>query len=237
MIRKILISLLVLIIGLGSGFFVVDQRQVGVIIDNNQHSTVYQAGLHWKIPLWNKLVLVYTNQRVSMVNITLPDNSLAKFSLTWQVTDPVQYLNYLSKHTNQDLLQSWQNRLTAKLTSLASSSNISTLVANLTGGYDLAEVDQLTGVKLVQINLMGISSSVNLAPANQATIADISSNFTQAQAIKNQADLAQRSKFEQLKMQNPQFYAYFMRVYQIGINAKTKQEVPSLTQIDLQQGK
>ncbi len=38
-------------------------------------------------------------------------------------------------------------------------------------------------------------------------------------------------------MKDPQFYAYFMRIYQIGINAKTKQEVPSLTQIDLQQGK
>lgn len=236
--RNYLIILLAVIAAASSGFFVVDQREVGVVKQSSKQLQIYAPGLHWKIPFWGELTFIYTNLRSSYLasSQSLRTTKGQKFSanvvVNWQVIKPEVYFVYLNTNGVKNLDVQIATVVSNKLLNLASkSSSLSAFEEQVNSQLkNIAEPE--LGINFVSIALAQVN------PVAESTVAvdnfktmSAESAFNLAQQIKKQADETQQQAQEKLRTKNSKFYDYFMKIYDLSNNAESKSDVPPLNQL------
>lgn len=237
MLRNSLILGLVFIGFIFSGFFSVDQREIGVVnYSSTQAMQTYQSGLHWKIPLYGDLSYVFTNQRSSYIamNQALTFESGAatsKVLVTWKVTQAESYLAYLNKNSTKLFDAELSQAILTKLTTLAAQSQ-----DNLDFSHNVEQSKNWSlnnlGVKIINLQLI----SLNIVPTvltvkPVVTALSPESSFILAQQIKNQANDSQAIKFAKARISDPKFFDYVLKVHNLEKNAQSKQDIPALSQL------
>lgn len=235
------LMLLVVLVGLLlSGFYTVDERAVALVTyaNNAVAKQVYTTGIHWKIPFYGKLTYVYTNLRHARLSseqalkLANGQQFQADIDLSWQVSNPQRYLDYLTRQSLKMLNLQISTAVLKLLQDLAASSVTSQeLLAktNVASNMMPTTLERCCGLKLVRIrltSLMALESAVTLAPRLSAESA-----YVLAQQIKLNSDMAYQASLAQLKRQNQEFYTYFMKINDYARTAKSKDEVPPLAQL------
>lgn len=239
--RFFLISLLMLL-GLGlSGFFVVDQREVG-IIKSDTGNKIFTSGLHWKIPFYDELSFVYTNQRSSEISssklIKLKDGSqyTTDINVIWQVSNPQVYIKYLQANSSKQLSVLLAQEVTAQVLQLATNSdNAIQLLQNL--AKDDNRVLPTAGITILSKNIMSLKVESMMDKLSVESSIIISSplsaesSYQLAQQIKLTAESKQSEQFSKLEKLDPKFYSFYMKINQLEKTAKTKNDVPALDEL------
>jgi len=240
--RNSLILGLILIGFLFSGFFSVDQRELGMVsFSANKPIQSYPPGLHWKVPFYGELSYVYTNQRSSYVamNQALSVESgqafTSKVVVNWQVTQAESYLHYLNNNSVKVFDSELSQAVLTKLSTLAvnSKSNL-----DFQGNVEQLKNWSLTnlGIKIINLQIVSLNPIVaaTILPQgklNSSNLLSPESSYLAAQQIKAQADVTQRTELANLRASDPQFFDYFIKVHNLGESAQSKQAIPALNQL------
>lgn len=238
MLRNSLILALFLIGFLLSGFFNVDQREVGLInYPADKSMQTYMSGLHWKIPFYGDLSYVFTNQRSSYLAMSQPltfesGAVIGQIMVTWQVDQAESYLGYLNKNSTKFFDAELSQSISSKLETLAARSQNAVdfnLRVEQESNWSLNDL----GIKILKLQLI----SLKLVPvvSNGVFKATDSlnpeSSFILAQEIKNQANNSQLKEFANLRAHDPKFFDYVLKINNLEKSAKSKQDVPELNQL------
>lgn len=237
MLRNSLILGLILIGFIFSGFFSVDQREIGVVnYSSTQAMQTYQSGLHWKIPLYGDLSYVFTNQRSSYIAMSKAltfesGAATSKIVVTWQVTQAESYLGYLNKNSTKIFDAELSQAVLTKLTTLAAQSQ-----DNVDFNQNVEQIKNWSlsnfGVEIINLQLI----SLNIVPAvftakPVVTVLSPESSFILAQQIRNQANTLQATEFAKTRISDPKFFDYVLKVHNLERNAQSKQDIPALDQL------
>lgn len=236
--RNYLIILLAVIATASSGFFVVDQREVGIIKQNSKQLQIYAPGLHWKLPFWGELTFIYTNLRSSYLASSQQlytakgQGFSANVVVNWQVIKPEVYFVYLNTNGVKNLDVQIATIVSNKLLNLASKSSSLSAFEEQVNSQLKNIVEPELGINFVNISL----ATVNPIAKNTSTVDNFKtlsaeSAFNLAQQIKKQADETQQQAQEKLRIKNSKFYDYFMKIYNLSNNAESKSDVPPLNQL------
>ena len=128
--RNYLIILLAVLFAASSGFFVVDQREVGIVKQNSKQLQIYAPGLHWKIPFWGELTFIYTNLRSSylassqLLHTATGQAFSTNVVVNWQVVKPEVYFVYLNANGVKNLDVQIVSVVSNRLLNLANKSSI-----------------------------------------------------------------------------------------------------------------
>ena len=157
---RILISVgVITILGLFMGVFVVDDRQIAYVTSQTStKGTVYKTGIHFAVPIWDKVTYVYINQRNSIVQLDLVSTDpahpklKAELLLNWQVDNPQIYLSKLNRLNKSGFNQILSERV---LTILSRQLDSKTLEHVNQSETILANPEKLNdlGIKLNAINI------------------------------------------------------------------------------------
>lgn len=238
MLRNSLILGLVLIGLFFGGFFSVDQREIGVIsYSSTQPMQAYQPGLHWKIPFYGDLSYVFTNQRNSYIAMSQALNfesgsATSKVVVTWQVTQAESYLGYLNKNSTKLFDAELSQAVLNKLIVLASQSqNHLDFNRNIeqSKNWNLKSM----GVEIINIQLISLNTSlaIPIIKAQDATALSPESSFILAQEIKKQASDVQATELAKIRISDPKFFDYVLKVHNLEKTAQSKQDIPALGQL------
>jgi regulator of protease activity HflC (stomatin/prohibitin superfamily) len=236
--RNYLIILLAVIAAASSGFFVVDQREVGIVKQSSKQLQIYAPGLHWKIPFWGELTFIYTNLRSSYLassqslHTTTGQEFSANVVVNWQVIKPEVYFVYLNTNGVKNLDVQIATVVSNKLLNLASkSSSLSAFEEQVNSQLkNIAEPE--LGINFVNIGLATVSPiTKSTSTVDNFKTMSAESAFNLAQQIKKQADETQQQVQEKLRTKNSKFYDYFMKIYNLSNNAESKSDVPPLNQL------
>lgn len=238
MLRNSLIFGLVLIGFLFSGFFSVDQREIGMVsYPSTQAMQPYTPGLHWKIPLYGNLSYVFTNQRSSYIatNQILSFKSgaaMSKVLVTWQVTQAESYLGYLNKNSTKIFDAELSQAVLAKLMMLATQSQDS---AEFNRNVEQINNWNLSnfGIEIINLRLISLTIAPVMLVAKPQVVTTLSpeSSFLMAQKIKNKTDDLQSAKFAKARISDPKFFDYVLKVHNLEKSAQSKQDIPALSQL------
>lgn len=236
--RNYLIILLAVIFAASSGFFVVDQREVGIVKENSKQLQIYAPGLHWKIPFWGELTFIYTNLRSSylassqLLHTATGQTFSTNVVVNWQVVKPEVYFMYLNVNGVKNLDIQIANVVSNKLVNLANkSSSLSDFEERINSQLKNIPESEL-GINFVNIGLaVATPVAESAVPVDGLKTMSLESAFSFAQQIKQQADKNQQQEQEKLREKDSQFYDYFMKIYNLSNSAESKSEVPPLNQL------
>ncbi len=236
--RNYLIILLAVIATASSGFFVVDQREVGIIKQNSKQLQIYAPGLHWKLPFWGELTFIYTNLRSSYLASSQQlytakgQGFSANVVVNWQVIKPEVYFVYLNTNGVKNLDVQIATIVSNKLLNLASKSSSLSAFEEQVNSQLKNIVEPELGINFVNISLATVSPiAKNTSTVDNFKTLSAESAFNLAQQIKKQADETQQQAQEKLRIKNSKFYDYFMKIYNLSNNAESKSDVPPLNQL------
>jgi regulator of protease activity HflC (stomatin/prohibitin superfamily) len=236
--RNYLIILLAVIATASSGFFVVDQREVGIIKQNSKQLQIYAPGLHWKLPFWGELTFIYTNLRSSYLASSQQlytakgQGFSANVVVNWQVIKPEVYFVYLNTNGVKNLDVQIATIVSNKLLNLASKSSSLSAFEEQVNSQLKNIVEPELGINFVNISLATvIPIAKNTSTVDNFKTLSAESAFNLAQQIKKQADETQQQAQEKLRIRNSKFYDYFMKIYNLSNNAESKSDVPPLNQL------
>lgn len=236
--RNYLIILLAVIATASSGFFVVDQREVGIIKQNSKQLQIYAPGLHWKLPFWGELTFIYTNLRSSYLASSQQlytakgQGFSANVVVNWQVIKPEVYFVYLNTNGVKNLDVQIATIVSNKLLNLASKSSSLSAFEEQVNSQLKNIVEPELGINFVNISLATvIPIAKNTSTVDNFKTLSAESAFNLAQQIKKQADETQQQAQEKLRIKNSKFYDYFMKIYNLSNNAESKSDVPPLNQL------
>lgn len=236
--RNYLIILLAVIVTASSGFFVVDQREVGIIKQNSKQLQIYAPGLHWKLPFWGELTFIYTNLRSSYLASSQQlytakgQGFSANVVVNWQVIKPEVYFVYLNTNGVKNLDVQIATIVSNKLLNLASKSSSLSAFEEQVNSQLKNIVEPELGINFVNITLATVSPiAKNTSTVDNFKTLSAESAFNLAQQIKKQADETQQQTQEKLRIRNSKFYDYFIKIYNLSNNAESKSDVPPLNQL------
>lgn len=236
--RNYLIILLAVIATASSGFFVVDQREVGIIKQNSKQLQIYAPGLHWKLPFWGELTFIYTNLRSSYLASSQQlytakgQGFSANVVVNWQVIKPEVYFVYLNTNGVKNLDVQIATIVSNKLLNLASKSSSLSAFEEQVNSQLKNIVEPELGINFVNISLATVSPiAKNTSTVDNFKTLSAESAFNLAQQIKKQADETQQQTQEKLRIRNSKFYDYFIKIYNLSNNAESKSDVPPLNQL------
>ncbi len=238
MLRNSLILALVLIGFLLSGFFNVDQREVGLISYPAEKSMqTYMPGLHWKVPLYGDLSYVFTNQRSSYLAMSQPlafesGAAISKILVTWQVGQAESYLGYLNKNSTKIFDAELSQSVLSKLEILAARSQNAVDFNRRVEQENNWSLNEL-GIKVLELQLISLKFVPIISNGASKATDSLSSesSFILAQEIKNQANNSQLEEFANLRVRDPKFFDYVLKIHNLEKSAKSKQDVPALEQL------
>ena len=236
--RNYLIILLAVLFAASSGFFVVDQREVGIIKQNSKQLQIYAPGLHWKIPFWGELTFIYTNLRSSylassqLLHTATGQAFSTNVVVNWQVVKPEVYFVYLNANDVKNLDVQIVSVVSNRLLNLANkSSSLSDFEERVNSQLKNIPESEL-GINFVNVGLAMVNPVIESAvPIGDLKTMSSESAFSLAQQIKQQADKNQQQIQEKLREKNSKFYDYFMKIYNLSNNAESKSDVPPLNQL------
>lgn len=236
--RNYLIILLAVLFAASSGFFVVDQREVGIIKQNSKQLQIYAPGLHWKIPFWGELTFIYTNLRSSylassqLLHTATGQAFSTNVVVNWQVVKPEVYFVYLNANDVKNLDVQIVSVVSNRLLNLANkSSSLSDFEERVNSQLKNIPDSEL-GINFVNVGLAMVNPVIESAvPIGDLKTMSSESAFSLAQQIKQQADKNQQQIQEKLREKNSKFYDYFMKIYNLSNNAESRSEIPPLNEL------
>lgn len=236
--RNYLIILLAVLFAASSGFFVVDQREVGIIKQNSKQLQIYAPGLHWKIPFWGELTFIYTNLRSSylassqLLHTATGQAFSTNVVVNWQVVKPEVYFVYLNANGVKNLDVQIVSVVSNRLLNLANkSSSLSDFEERVNSQLKNIPESEL-GINFVNVGLAMVNPVIESAvPIGDLKTMSSESAFSLAQQIKQQADKNQQQIQEKLREKNSKFYDYFMKIYNLSNNAESRSEIPPLNEL------
>jgi regulator of protease activity HflC (stomatin/prohibitin superfamily) len=236
--RNYLIILLAVLFAASSGFFVVDQREVGIVKQNSKQLQIYAPGLHWKIPFWGELTFIYTNLRSSylassqLLHTATGQAFSTNVVVNWQVIKPEVYFVYLNTNGVKNLDVQIATVVSNKLFNLASkSSSLSVFEEQVNSQLKNIPESEL-GINFVNVGLAMVNPIIESAvPVGDLKTMSSESAFSLAQQIKQQADKNQQQIQEKLREKNSKFYDYFMKIYNLSNDAESRSEIPPLNEL------
>lgn len=236
--RNYLIILLAVLFAASSGFFVVDQREVGIIKQNSKQLQIYAPGLHWKIPFWGELTFIYTNLRSSylassqLLHTATGQAFSTNVVVNWQVVKPEVYFVYLNANDVKNLDVQIVSVVSNRLLNLANkSSSLSDFEERVNSQLKNIPESEL-GINFVNVGLAMVNPVIESAvPVGDLKTMSSESAFSLAQQIKQQADKNQQQIQEKLREKNSKFYDYFMKIYNLSNDAESRSEIPPLNEL------
>ena len=236
--RNYLIILLAVLFAASSGFFVVDQREVGIIKQNSKQLQIYAPGLHWKIPFWGELTFIYTNLRSSylassqLLHTATGQAFSTNVVVNWQVVKPEVYFVYLNANGVKNLDVQIVSVVSNRLLNLANkSSSLSDFEERVNSQLKNIPESEL-GINFVNVGLAMVNPVIESAvPVGDLKTMSSESAFSLAQQIKQQADKNQQQIQEKLREKNSKFYDYFMKIYNLSNDAESRSEIPPLNEL------
>lgn len=236
--RNYLIILLAVLFAASSGFFVVDQREVGIVKQNSKQLQIYAPGLHWKIPFWGELTFIYTNLRSSylassqLLHTATGQAFSTNVVVNWQVVKPEVYFVYLNANGVKNLDVQIVSVVSNRLLNLANkSSSLSDFEERVNSQLKNIPESEL-GINFVNVGLAMVNPVIESAvPVGDLKTMSSESAFSLAQQIKQQADKNQQQIQEKLREKNSKFYDYFMKIYNLSNNAESRSEIPPLNEL------
>lgn len=236
--RNYLIILLAVLFAASSGFFVVDQREVGIIKQNSKQLQIYAPGLHWKIPFWGELTFIYTNLRSSylassqLLHTATGQAFSTNVVVNWQVVKPEVYFVYLNANGVKNLDVQIVSVVSNRLLNLANkSSSLSDFEERVNSQLKNIPESEL-GINFVNVGLAMVNPVIESAvPIGDLKTMSSESAFSLAQQIKQQADKNQQQIQEKLREKNSKFYDYFMKIYNLSNDAESRSEIPPLNEL------
>ena len=236
--RNYLIILLAVLFAASSGFFVVDQREVGIVKQNSKQLQIYAPGLHWKIPFWGELTFIYTNLRSSylassqLLHTATGQAFSTNVVVNWQVVKPEVYFVYLNANGVKNLDVQIVSVVSNRLLNLANkSSSLSDFEERVNSQLKNIPESEL-GINFVNVGLAMVNPVIESAvPIGDLKTMSSESAFSLAQQIKQQADKNQQQIQEKLREKNSKFYDYFMKIYNLSNNAESRSEIPPLNEL------
>lgn len=236
--RNYLIILLAVLFAASSGFFVVDQREVGIIKQNSKQLQIYAPGLHWKIPFWGELTFIYTNLRSSylassqLLHTATGQAFSTNVVVNWQVVKPEVYFVYLNANDVKNLDVQIVSVVSNRLLNLANkSSSLSDFEERVNSQLKNIPESEL-GINFVNVGLAMVNPVIESAvPIGDLKTMSSESAFSLAQQIKQQADKNQQQIQEKLREKNSKFYDYFMKIYNLSNDAESRSEIPPLNEL------
>ena len=193
--RNYLIILLAVLFAASSGFFVVDQREVGIVKQNSKQLQIYAPGLHWKIPFWGELTFIYTNLRSSylassqLLHTATGQAFSTNVVVNWQVVKPEVYFVYLNANGVKNLDVQIVSVVSNRLLNLANkSSSLSDFEERVNSQLKNIPESEL-GINFVNVGLAMVNPVIESAvPVGDLKTMSSESAFSLAQQIKQQAD-------------------------------------------------
>ncbi len=236
--RNYLIILLAVFFAASSGFFVVDQREVGIVKQNSKQLQIYAPGLHWKIPFWGELTFIYTNLRSSylassqLLHTATGQAFSTNVVVNWQVVKPEVYFVYLNANGVKNLDVQIVSIVSNRLLNLANkSSSLSDFEERINSQLKNIPESEL-GINFVNVGLAMVNPVTESAvPVGDLKTMSSESAFSLAQQIKQQADKNQQQIQEKLREKNSKFYDYFMKIYNLSNDAESRSEIPPLNEL------
>lgn len=236
--RNYLIILLAVLFAASSGFFVVDQREVGIVKQNSKQLQIYAPGLHWKIPFWGELTFIYTNLRSSylassqLLHTATGQAFSTNVVVNWQVVKPEVYFVYLNANGVKNLDVQIVSVVSNRLLNLANkSSSLSDFEERVNSQLKNIPESEL-GINFVNVGLAMVNPIIESAvPVGDLKTMSSESAFSLAQQIKQQADKNQQQIQEKLREKNSKFYDYFMKIYNLSNDAESRSEIPPLNEL------
>lgn len=236
--RNYLIILLAVLFAASSGFFVVDQREVGIVKQNSKQLQIYAPGLHWKIPFWGELTFIYTNLRSSylassqLLHTATGQAFSTNVVVNWQVVKPEVYFVYLNANGVKNLDVQIVSVVSNRLLNLANkSSSLSDFEERVNSQLKNIPESEL-GINFVNVGLAMVNPVIESAvPIGDLKTMSSESAFSLAQQIKQQADKNQQQIQEKLREKNSKFYDYFMKIYNLSNDAESRSEIPPLNEL------
>ena len=102
--RKFIVLILIILVILFTSIIVVDERQNVVITDYKGASVVYQAGVHFTLPVLDHVTYVYINERTALLTLSIngpkPDNRPIQLEVlvSYHVISPIDYVAAVNKY-------------------------------------------------------------------------------------------------------------------------------------------
>lgn len=245
--RKVIMLVLVLLIVLFTATIVVDERQNAVITSYSGKQRIESAGIHFAWPIWDKITYVFINERASLLTIAVNESAVgstpiqAQVLISYHVTNPIEYLAAVRRLDKPGISEEIAKRLIAELTNKIRASTLDKINQEAMFSMDPAKFSNL-GVNVDQVNLLSIKfiDEVHLpvkadASATKTSKKDDASNlesaYYQVSLIKSKTKLNVDVVNQSMQIKDPKFYEYFKTLKTFEQDAKTKADVPPLSQI------
>ena len=232
--RNVFFVLILVIVYLMAGVFIVDSKEVGVVFYNPNKVDIYEAGIHWKVPLYSDLQYIDKTTRVSYSTWAQPyqfkngSSANASVVITWQVVNFKTY-RLLNNDKNSKFNEKFVNSINQLLADKAkNSTDLIDFMNNMNSMTNLSLTD--LGVKLISLNLINVKTS-GLNKNIDVTALSLESAYNYAQQIKSQAESTQQLEFNKMKQANNKFYTYYMTINAYQESATSRAAVPPLTSI------
>ena len=223
----------------------VDPREVGLVTSSDNKITSYSPGVHWKVPFIGDLTYVYTNMRSSYLasnqNIILSngDKLSTKIVINWQVSQPSVYVSYLNAHSTKDFDIALAQKINDWMLNLATkSANIQDFEEQINANFINKPILSL-GIKIINLGLIGALPVQNNVESNAVSslVMDYPTQFTAestyqaAMLIKTIADNQRDKALQKIQQRDKDFYAYFIKINNLGNHAESKGAVPEFDQL------
>ena len=252
--KKIYILMIILFIGLYSSAFTVKDSGVAIVTNSyNNSRQMYTTGMYLTLPFIQQVNYVEVNQRSSVFVIPFTINSVnnltdtqesvtndhnyqIKTLISWHITQPIIYFEYMQKKSDTGI---------SKILAINVESSVITQLKQITDATKLNQLQNILNAPLFLSTIGGVMdnlSIINITKITNATesalqnnipdnIPAIESAYYFAQKTKDQTSMAEINLYHQIENKNPRFYEYFRALELYKTNAKSKSELPPLTQL------
>lgn len=228
MIKHIVFIVLLGIVTFFSGVFIINSNEVGVIVAQSVKQ-IYKPGIHWKVPFYGQLIVVYQTERNDEITTPLivnldDDKYNLNLAYDWHVVDNVKYVGFTE---NTD--KSYQVISDSVRSVYAIESNLSAL-SNMLGINYVKQNFESMGIVIDKVYITNISK-IDANDSNPSVVAPNVTSYNNAMNIK--ADTDSNIEAVQQKMMNsdPKFYKLYSYLKSIQQTATSKESVESLDTI------
>ena len=221
---KHFISILLLsIVAFFLSVFTINENEYGVVT-SKASTRVYTTGIHWQIPFYDKLIVVYKSQFNSEIStpIELSDYAV-NIAYNWHVIDPIKYVQFTE--TNQQPYQKISGDI---LNSFNRESNLLNLQISLNQQQNIKF--ESYGILVDNVYIATITNNQNIAKdstQNQSII----KHYSKAMQIKQNVAMKIESAQQKMLQTSPQFYKLYSYIESLQLTVKNKEQLESMDSI------
>jgi hypothetical protein len=248
--RKVIIFILVLLIILFTSVIVIDERQNAVITSYSGETRVETRGIHIAWPFWDKVTYVFINERTALLSLAIsmddknaesaaPNAINIQVLINYHVINPIEYLAAIRKLGKPGVSEQISKILVAGLTDKINTATLDKFNQEALVSIDKSKFAGM-GISIDTVGLLNIKPIVTVpigGGQESATVVlsqsdnSIESAYYQASVIKSKTKLDVDTINQKMQIKDPKFYEYFKKLKTYEQDAKTKADVPPLSQL------